>query len=349
MTSQLSFTIQEIVARFGGELIGDGALLINRVAPLVRAGVGDFSYSVGDKYKQQLLSTRATAVAVKPQDKDNTQAVRIISDNPYAYFAKVAALLNPPRSTEPGIHASAVIDKTAQIAPSAQIGALCSVGKHSIVGNNVVIGAGSHIEDNVSIADDSFLYPNVTIYHDCVIGKRVILHSGVVIGSDGFGFANDAGKWIKFPQLGRAIIGDDVEIGANTTMDRGALDDTVIEEGVKLDNQIQVAHNVRIGAHTAIAGCVGIAGSAKIGRHCTIGGASVVLGHLEIADNVCISAGTLVTKSITQPGTYTSALPAIAHEEWRKNIVHLRHLNDWSAKIKHLERLFTRTKGNGGE
>jgi UDP-3-O-[3-hydroxymyristoyl] glucosamine N-acyltransferase len=177
----------------------------------------------------------------------------------------------------------------------------------------------------------------VVVYHQCLIGARVIIHSGAVIGADGFGLAREEGRWLKIPQIGRVVIGDDVEIGANTTVDRGALEDTVIEEGVKLDNQIQVAHNVRIGAHSAMAGCVGIAGSARIGRNCTVGGAGMILGHLQITDNVSVSSGTLITKSITKPGSYTSAMPFSTHEQWLKNAAHLRHLDGMAEKIRTLE------------
>ena len=206
-------------------------------------------------------------------ERDATDLPRILSDNPYAYFAKVSALLNPRHAEAPGIHSTAIVDQTATIPASATIGAFAFVGAGVKIGEHAVIGSGCHLGEGVEVGDDSLLYPQVVVYHGCVIGKRAILHSGAVIGADGFGIAMEKGRWIKVPQIGRVVIGDDVEIGANTTIDRGALEDTVIEDGVKLDNQIQVAHNVHIGAHTAMAGCVGIAGSAKIGKHCTVGAA----------------------------------------------------------------------------
>jgi UDP-3-O-[3-hydroxymyristoyl] glucosamine N-acyltransferase len=206
------------------------------------------------------------------------------------------------------------------------------------IGEHTVIGSGCHLGEGVEVGDESLFYPQVVVYQGCVIGKRAILHSGAVIGADGFGIAKEKGNWIKVPQIGRVLIGDDVEIGANTTVDRGAMDDTIIEDGVKLDNQIQVAHNVRIGAHTAIAGCVGIAGSAKVGKHCTVGGGAVILGHLEIVDRVNISAGTLVTKSIAKEGTYTSVMPFSAHQDWLKNAAHLRHLDKIAEKLSELEK-----------
>jgi len=207
-----------------------------------------------------------------------------------------------------------------------------------------VIGAGCSIGDHVVIGSHARLYPRVVIYHDCVIGDNLIAHSGVVIGADGFGIAMDEGRWIKIPQIGRVVIGDDVEIGANTTLDRGALDDTVIEEGVKLDNQIQIAHNVRIGAHTAIAGCVGIAGSTSIGKYCQIGGSAGILGHLKIADRVVISSFTLIGKSIREAGTYTGIFPFSKMDEWKKNAVQMRHLDEMLNRIKVLEKLLSEQK-----
>jgi UDP-3-O-[3-hydroxymyristoyl] glucosamine N-acyltransferase len=269
-------------------------------------------------------------------EREATDLPRILSDNPYAYFAKVSALLNPPRAEKPGIHPSALVDKTAVIPDSAAIGAFVFVGKGVKIGQRAVIGAGCYVGDGVEIGDDALFYPQVVVYHGCAIGKRAIIHSGAVIGADGFGLAKEGGRWIKVPQIGRVLIGDDVEIGANTTVDRGALDDTIIEDGVKLDNQIQIAHNVHIGAHTAMAGCVGVAGSAKIGRHCTVGGGAVILGHLEIADRVHISAGTLITKSIAKAGEYTSVMPFSAHQDWLKNAAHLRRLDKMAEMISEL-------------
>jgi UDP-3-O-[3-hydroxymyristoyl] glucosamine N-acyltransferase len=225
---------------------------------------------------------------------------RIVAERPYAYFAKVSQLFNSTVQQEPGVHPSAVVAKSAKL------------------GKGVSIGAGCVVGEGVTIGEGTCLYPRVVIYPNCSLGKRVILHSGVVIGADGFGIAPEDGRWVKIPQIGGVRIGDDVEIGANTTIDRGALDDTVIEEGVKLDNQIQVAHNVRIGAHTAIAACTGIAGSADIGRHCIIGGAAMIHGHIRIADHVKVSAGTLISRSLTRPGTYTGIYPFDEHEAWKR-------------------------------
>ena len=334
---QVNYRLADIVARFGGRVLGDDATTVNQVATLDKAQDGQITFLASGKYRAQLASTRAGAVILGTADGEATQIPRIVCDNPYAYFAKVSALLNPVPQGVPGIHASAVIGDDAQIDPSAQIAAHVVIGTGSCIGSGCVIMEGCSIGDNVTIGADSRLYPRVVVYHDCILGNRLIAHSGVVIGGDGFGIAMEAGRWIKIPQIGRVLIGDDVEIGANTTIDRGALDDTVIEDGVKLDNQIQVAHNVRIGAHTAIAGCVGIAGSTSIGRYCRIGGSAGILGHLQIADHVEISSFTLVGKSIREAGSYTGIFPFSKYEDWRKNASHLRHLDTLADKIKTLQ------------
>ena len=330
------YTLGSIVDRFGGELIGDADVVVRQVAPLSSALSWHISFLSNPKYRRQLQNCMAGAVIMGIAERDATTLPRILSDNPHAYFAKVATLLNPRHAETPGIHSTAIVDQTASIPASATIGAYTFVGADVKIGEHAVIGSGCHLGDGVEVGDDSLFYPQVVVYHGCVIGKRAILHSGTVIGADGFGLAMENGCWIKIPQIGRVVIGDDVEIGANTTVDRGAMDDTIIEDGVKLDNQIQVAHNVHIGAHTAIAGCVGIAGSATIGKYCTIGGSGMILGHLEIADWVNISAGTLVTKSIPNAGTYTSVMPFSAHQDWLRNAAHLRHLDKMAEKLSEL-------------
>lgn len=317
--------------------MGDAGVRITQIATLETAQPDQISFLTNSKYRAQLATTRAGAVILAQADADATELPRIIADNPYAYFAKVSAMLNPLPEAEPGVHPSAVIgagariDETASIAATAVIGEGASIGAFSVIGEGCCIGA------NVVIGSRARLYPRVVIYHGCVIGDRLIAHSGAVIGADGFGIAMDEGRWIKIPQIGRVVIGNDVEIGANTTIDRGALDDTVIEDGVKLDNQIQVAHNVHIGAHTAIAGCVGIAGSTTIGKYCRIGGSAGILGHLHIADHVEIAAFTLVGKSIREAGSYAAIFPIGKTDDWRKNSVHLRHLDDMAKRIKTLE------------
>jgi UDP-3-O-[3-hydroxymyristoyl] glucosamine N-acyltransferase len=333
----VSYRLSEIAARLGGRVLGRAEACVSQVATLEKAQPAQISFLTNSKYRAQLASTRAGAVILGKADADATELPRIISDNPYAYFAKVSALLNPLPEAKPGIHPSAVIGAGVKIDATASIAATAVICEGATIGAFSVIGAGCYIGENVVVGSYARLYPRVVIYHDCLIGDNLIAHSGAVIGSDGFGIAMDEGHWIKIPQIGRVVIGNDVEIGANTTVDRGALDDTVIEDGVKLDNQIQVAHNVRIGAHTAIAGCVGIAGSTTIGRYCLIGGSAGILGHLQIADHVEIAAFTLIGKSIREAGSYAAIFPFAKTEDWRKNTVHLRHLDDLVQRIKTLE------------
>jgi len=328
--------LDELVARFGGELLGDPAVTVRRVATLEQADEGDLAFLANPRYAGRLRECKASAVILAPQSCALTDLPRILTAEPYVYFARVAQFFSPPERPAPGVHETAVVDTAVPDSVSIGAGATVDAGVH--LGHDVVIGAGCHIGRGVVIGEGTRLYPGVTVYHDCVIGKRCIIHGGVVIGADGFGFAREHdGRWIKIPQTGRVIIGDDVEIGANTTIDRGALDDTVIGNGVKLDNQIQIAHNVRIGEHTAIAGCVGIAGSTTIGARCMIGGQAGIIGHLVIADDVVVSAGTLVTKSIRRAGVYTGNLPVQSHPDWVKNFAHLRHLDDLAARIRALE------------
>ena len=331
------YSLSEIVAQLGGRVLGDAGVRISQIATLEKAQPDQISFLTNSKYRGQLASTRAGAVILGEADADATGLPRIISDNPYAYFARVSALLNPLPEAKPGIHPTAVIGAGAKIDATASIAATAVIGEGARIGAFSVIGAGCCIGANVVVGSHARLYPHVLIYHGCVIGDNLIAHSGTVIGSDGFGFSMEAGHWIKIQQIGRVVIGNDVEIGANTTIDRGALDDTVIEDGVKLDNQIQVAHNVHIGAHTAIAGCVGIAGSTIIGKYCRIGGGAGISGHLQIADHVEIAAFTLIGKSIREAGSFTGAFPFAKTEDWRKNAVHLRHLDDLVQRVKKLE------------
>lgn len=334
---RIAYRLADIVARLGGRLVGDAEAMVEQVATLERAGAGNITFLASGKYRSQLATTRAGAVILGAADAEATSIPRIVTDNPYAYFARVSALLNPVAAAVPGVHPTAVIGEGAEIDPGAHVAAFVSVGAGARIGCGSVIMEGACIGANAEIGADARIYPRVVVYHGCVLGDRVIAHSGAVIGADGFGIAPEAGRWIKIPQIGRVVIGNDVEIGANTTIDRGALDDTVIEEGVKLDNQIQVAHNVRIGAHTAIAGCVGIAGSTTIGRYCRIGGSAGILGHLEIADNVEISSFTLIGKSIKEPGSYSGVYPFSRNEEWRRNAARLRHLDALAETVRTLQ------------
>ncbi len=337
MTKRKSFRLGDIVKRLGGELIGDADVRIHQVATLESARPTDITFLTQSVFLPQLNRTQAGAVILGPEARDASSLPRIVCANPYAYFARVSAFLNPPAKVKPGMHESAVVDKSARVAGSASIGACAVIGKHAQVAAHAFIGPGCFIGEAASIGTGSRLHANVTVYHDCRIGAHCIVHAGAVIGSDGFGIAQDDGVWTKIPQIGRALIGDDVEIGANTTIDRGALDDTVIEDGVKLDNQIHIAHNVRVGANTAIAACVGIAGSARIGRNCTLGGASMIYGHITLADNVNVSAGTLIMKSLHQPGTYTGVYPFSSHQRWLKNAAQLRQLEQLAKRVRELE------------
>jgi UDP-3-O-[3-hydroxymyristoyl] glucosamine N-acyltransferase len=346
MTKRKSYTLGDIVTRFGGELIGDAKLRISQVATLESARATDISFVSRPRFLAQLAHTGAAAVILGAALRDATSIARIVCNDPYVYFAKVSALLNPPAAATAGVHKSAVIDKTARVDKSATIGACAVIGKRVKIGRQVRIGAGCYVGDDASIGACSTLHSNVSVYHQCRIGARCIVHAGAVIGADGFGIAQEAGVWQKIPQIGGVIIGDDVEIGANTTIDRGALDDTEIGDGVKLDNQIQIAHNVKIGAHTAIAACVGIAGSATIGRHCALGGAAMIYGHITIADNVSISAGTLVMKSLGEPGTYTGVYPFSTHQRWLKNAAQLRRLDELAQRVRALEAALGDRKGS---
>ena len=314
-----SLTLAELAERTGSTVEGDAATRVSHVATLKSAHAGAIAFLSNPKYRADVAASGASAFIVSQDNAALTAKPRLVSTNPYACFARVAALLDARVPQAPGVHVSAVVDATVRLGSGASVGA------------NVVIGAGAEI------GAGALLHPNVTIYPGVKIGRNVIIHAGAVIGSDGFGFAPDDGRWVKIPQTGSVVIGDDVEIGAGTTIDRGALDDTIIEDGVKLDNQIQVGHNVRIGAHSALAGCAGIAGSAAIGRHCTIGGGAIILGHLSIADHVHVTAGSLVTKSITSAGTYGANLPATANREWLKNAAHLRHLDEMEARLRAVE------------
>lgn len=332
-----AYSLSDIVKELGGHILGNGATAIFRVSSIANAKKGDISFISDSKYLKAMANCQASAFVLKAEDAFSTDLPRIIVDNPYAYFAKISALLNPVQHALPGIASSAVIAPNVKIPSSSSIGEQVVIGENARIGEHVIIAAGCVIEHDVIIGDNTKLEPHVVIKHHCEIGKNCHIFSGAVIGSDGFGYAEENGVWVKIPQVGRVIIHDHVDIGANTTIDRGALDDTVVEEGVKLDNLIQIGHNCIIGAHSVIAGCVGIAGSAKIGKHCKIGGAAMVLGHLEIADHVTISPGSMITRSLLQADTYTALMPFQTHKAWLNTAAKIRHLDDLSDKIKQLE------------
>ncbi len=335
--SRRPYRLSELVAQFGGEVLGEPSTQIFQVAPLDSARSGNLSFLTNAKYQRQLDTTRASAVILDRESAAATALPRIICDNPYAYFARVSGLLNPPHLHPPGIDDRACITASAHVGVGAYVGPGAVVGDGAQIGESAQIGSGSYVGRNARVGAGTLMHPNSTVHHECVIGERVIIHSGAVIGADGFGMAMDGGRWLKIPQIGRVIIGADVEIVSNTTIDRGALDDTIIEDDVKLDNQIQIGHNCFIGAHTVIAGCVGIAGSVRIGSYCRIGGSAMIIGHLEIADNVEISAGTLVPKSIRKPGKYTAVFPITDHGDWSRNAPLVRHLKELRDKIRAME------------
>jgi UDP-3-O-[3-hydroxymyristoyl] glucosamine N-acyltransferase len=313
-------TLGEIASRLGGRVVGDAGTVIRQVGSLEHAGAGEIAFLSSNKYRTRLAGTSAAAVIVSPQNEHLTALPRIVCEAPYAYYAKVSQLFNPLTLQPPGVHPGA------WVAPGAKLGARVSIGAGCVIGEGVAIG------------DDSCLYPRVVVYSGCSIGARTIIHAGAVIGADGFGMAPEDGRWIKVPQIGAVRVGDDVEIGANTCIDRGSVADTVIEDGVKLDNLVQIGHNARVGAHTAIAGCAGVAGSAHIGRHCTIGGAAVILGHLELADHVHVSAATVISRSIRKPGTYTGMFPFDDNASWARNTALVRHLADLADRLRALEK-----------
>ena len=319
----MALSLGQITESLGGRLIGDPQHLIQRLAPLDTAQADALSFLSNPKYQSQLATTRAGCVIVSGAVAETAQvgAALIVADNPYHYFARVTQLWRQHTRVngEPLVHPSAVIHPEAHVDSTARIGPLCVVERGARVGAN------------------TWLKSRVTVGEDCCIGERCIVHAGVVIGADGFGFALFEGRWEKIEQLGAVRIGNDVEIGANTCIDRGALDDTVIEDGVKLDNLVQIGHNVHVGAHTAMAGCAGVAGSARIGAHCTVGGGAVVLGHLELADGVHVSAASVVMRSIRQPGQYSGVFPIDDNASWEKNAATLRQLHRLRDRIKSLE------------
>lgn len=333
----MDLTLGELVGRLGGELLGDPSVVVRQIASLDRAGEGELAFLVSPKYRAALEASRASAFILPAKAADFTDRPRILTPDPYLYFARAAQLFNPPKAVPAGVHPSAVVGSelpaSVAVGPNAVIGADCRIGE------GCVIGAGCLIGDGVAIGAGSLLHAGVKVYDGCTIGTRAILHSGAVIGADGLGFARDADKhWVKIPQIGGVVIGDDVEIGANTTVDRGALEDTVIGNGVKLDNLIHVAHNCRVGEDTIMAAMAGLAGSTTVGKRVQVGGKAGFSGHLEVGDDIVISADTNVTKSIDRPGVYTAMIPLQPHADWVKNFSHLRRLDAMAERVRELEK-----------
>jgi UDP-3-O-[3-hydroxymyristoyl] glucosamine N-acyltransferase len=344
--AQLARAVQERSAgRLVAQLAGPVDVLIRSLAPLASAGPDELAFLANLRYRQQALHTRAAALVLAAADAQTLfgstppPTTLILCDEPYAWFALAAQELAPTAALAPGISPQAQVHPRAAIDPTARIDAFTTVEEAATIGAGVWLHAGCHVGAEARIGAQSMLYPRACVLHGCELGARVIVHSGAVIGADGFGFAALDGRWVKIPQTGRVVVGDDVEIGANTTIDRGTMGDTVIEDGVKIDNQVQVAHNCRIGAHSAIAGCVGIAGSAAIGRRCQIGGAAMIHGHISICDDAVISGGTLISRSIGEAGFYSGVFPFMPNRQWERNAAIVRHLDELRTRVRQLERL----------
>lgn len=343
----MSLSLGELAVRHGLELRGDPDLRVARVGTLQQAGPDAVSFLANPRYRKYLASTRAGAVVLEPALADQCGAAVLVSSNPYAAYARIAAELHPAPAFAPGVRAGALVDPSAEVAADAGVGpgavveAGAKIGAGAWIGPNCVVGAGAEV------GPGSRLVASVTLCHGVRLGARVLVHPGAVIGADGFGLAREPEGWIKVPQVGGVVIGDDVEIGANTTIDRGAIEDTVIEHGVKLDNQIQVAHNVRIGAHTVVAGCTGISGSTTIGRNCMIAGAVGIGGHLEIADGTLVTGMTMVSRSIRERGVYSGSLPLDEATRWRRNAGRFRQLDAMAKRLARLERATGAGAGEG--
>lgn len=331
-------TLGNIAKFLNAELVGDADLEITGLGTLASAQSGQLSFLANMAYLDQLASTQASAVIVHPKQASACKGAALILDNPYLGYAKVSALFETLPKPSKAIHPSASISASAMISANVTIAANAVIDDHVILAEGVTIGAGCYVGANSRIGDNTRLHANVSVYHDVVIGNECIVHSGAVVGSDGFGFANDKGRWVKIRQIGGVVIGDHVEIGANTTIDRGAMSDTQIGNGVILDNLIQIAHNVEIGDNTAIAGSSKIAGSTKIGANCTLAGGVGVAGHLTLVDGTHVTAMSLVTKSITEPGSYSSGTAMSATAEWRKSAARFRQLDDIFKRLKKIEK-----------
>lgn len=330
------FTLKELAEKTHTEYKGEGDTLVSHASSLTSADSRSICFALSQRFLKNIDSCPAAVLIVKPEFKQTLNRPLIISESPELTFVEVLNLLNP-QSVEPFIHPTASIDDSVTLDSTHRIGAQAVIGKNVSLGEHVVIGAGTIIEDNVTIAAHSYLHSKVVICHDCVIGEHCIFHPGVVIGADGFGLTKKGKQWIKIPQIGRVVIKNHVEVGANTTIDRGALDDTIIHNGVKLDNQIQIGHNAVIGENTAIAASAAIAGSAKIGENCQISGTAAIVGHLSIADNVVITAASMVTKSIKQAGVYSSGTPLLENRLWHKNNVRYKSLDELAKTVKKLQ------------
>ncbi|MEY8710997.1 UDP-3-O-(3-hydroxymyristoyl)glucosamine N-acyltransferase [Mangrovibacter phragmitis] len=333
-----SIRLADLAQQLDAELHGDGDIVITGVASMQSAGEGQITFMVNPRYREHLAQCQASAVVMTTDDLPYAKSAALVVKNPYVTYARMAQILDTTPQPAKNIAPSAVVDATAKLGDNVAIGANAVIESGVELGDNVVIGAGCFVGKNTHIGAGTRLWANVTVYHEIHIGQSCLIQSGTVIGSDGFGYANERGNWIKIPQLGRVIIGDNVEIGACTTIDRGALDDTVIGQGVIIDNQCQIAHNVVIGDNTAVAGGVIMAGSLKIGRYCMIGGASVINGHMEICDKVTVTGMGMVMRPITEPGVYSSGIPLQPNKVWRKTAALVMNIDDLTKRLKAIER-----------
>ena len=347
MMSTLSYTLGQLAAHVGAEVRGDADLPIQGLATLQEAGPAQLSFLANPQYRKYLPESRAGAVLLTAADADGFAGTALVVANPYLAYASLSHLFDRKPKAAAGTHPTAIVAADAEVDPSASVGAYAVIESGARIGAGVSIGAHCVIGARSVIGEGGWLGPRVTLYHDVTIGARVSIQSGAVIGGEGFGFANEKGVWQKIAQIGGVTIGDDVEIGANTTIDRGALSDTLIGNGVKLDNQIMIAHNVQIGDHTAMAACVGISGSAKIGRHCMLAGGVGLVGHIEICDNVFVTGMTMVTRSITEPGSYSSGTAMQPAAEWKKSAARIRQLDDMARRLQQLEKRLAAVTSSG--
>lgn len=334
----MGVSLGELAVRFGCELRGDPDVRVDHVATLANARAGSLAFVANPRYRQQLGATGAAAVVLDEASAADCVTAALVCGNPHATFARMAAVLHPLPSAPPGIHPAAIIAPDARIHASAHVGALSVVGEGAVIGPRVFVGPQCVVEEYATLAEDVRLTARVTVCRTVEIGARTTVQPGAVIGGDGFGFAQDAGHWVKVPQTGTVRIGPDVEVGANTTIDRGAIEDTVIEEGVKLDNLIMIAHNVRVGAHSALAACVGVSGSTSIGRRCMIGGQVGIGGHLTIGDDVIITGCTMVSRSVPRPGVYSGGIPLEEAHVWRRLVARFKRIDSLATRLKALER-----------
>ena len=332
-----SHTAASLAERFGLGVRGDATAVVDGVGTLATAGASQLAFLANPKYRGQLAGTRAGVVVMREADAEGFAGTALVARDPYAAFARIAALFAPVPDRPPGIHPSAVVDPTATVATDAHVGAFVSIGARSRIEAGAVLGPGCVIGEDCVVGAGSELVARITLVTRVRLGRRVRIHPGAVLGADGFGLAMDEGRWLNVPQLGGVVVGDDCEIGANTTIDRGAIEDTVLGDDVRLDNQIQIGHNVTIGAHTAMAGCSAVAGSARIGRYCLVGGGAGILGHLEVCDRVVVTAMSLVTGSIREPGEYSSGTPLMDNRSWRKNAARFKHLDALARRVQRTE------------